>query len=104
MVAGTDEYKIHWSAKLLAFALSVIALSWFFAGWRQVNETHTPVDWLLLLGGIAGTLLLLGLQGYWMYFEEKAKGSLRKRIQLFEAIHAALSGSRKDGERRAKNP
>ena len=96
MVSGTNEYKIHWGAKLTAFAASVIALSWFFAGWRQVNDTHTIIDWLLLFAGIAGTLMLLGLQGYWMYFEEKAKGALRKRIQLFEAIHSALSGSRKD--------
>jgi hypothetical protein len=96
MVAGINEYKIHWGAKLLAFAASVIALSWFFAGWRQVNETQTIFAWLLLFGGIAGTLLLLGLQGYWMYFEEKAKGSLRKRIKLFETIHTALSGGRKD--------
>ncbi len=91
MVAGINGYKIHWGAKLIAFAASVISLSWFFAGWRQVNETQTVLDWLLLLGGTVATILLVGLQGYWMYFEEKAKGSLRKRIKIFEMIDDALS-------------
>jgi hypothetical protein len=96
MEAGlTNGYKIHWAVKLSAFAGSVVTLSWFFAGWRQVNEAQTLANWLLLLAGIVLTVLLLGLQGYWIYFEEKAKGTLRKRVELFERIYSALHGSPK---------
>lgn len=83
--------KITWFHKLLAFAASVMTLSWFFAGWRQVNEVGGPGDWALLAGGTILTLLLLGLQGYWAYFEEKEKGTLRRRVVLFEKIHDAIS-------------
>jgi hypothetical protein len=83
--------KITLAHKIIAFVASVIALSWFFAGWRAVNESTAPGGWLLLLGGTLATVLLVGLQGYWIYFEEKEKGTLRRRIDLFERIHAKLN-------------
>jgi hypothetical protein len=76
--------KIHWTLKCTAFIASVISLSWFFAGWRQA-------DWYLLTGGAAGTLSLLLLQSYWIYFEEKARGRLSRRFELFEKIDRYLS-------------
>ena len=82
--------SIHWSIKWSMFAASVIGLSWFFAGWRQVNETGGLADWGLLFGGTAGTLMLLTVQGYWIYIEEKKKGKLTKRIELFEKIEKYL--------------
>lgn len=82
--------KIHWTIKVMAFAASVAALSCFFAGWRQVHESSNFANWAVLLGGTAATLLLLTLQGYWIYFAEKEKGTLRKRIVLFEKIHGLL--------------
>ncbi len=84
----------HWSLKWSIFAASVISLSWFFAGWRQVNETGGVSDWALLFGGTAATICLLGVQGYWIYFEEKNKGKLTKRIALFESIHEKLEAKR----------
>lgn len=78
--------SIHWSLKWSIFAASVIGLSWFFAGWRQVNEHGGLGDWGVLFGGTASTLLLLTVQGYWIYVEEKQKGKLTKRIELFEKI------------------
>jgi len=85
--------KVHWTFRLTAFVASVITLSWFFAGWRQTQETGQFSDWLLLLEGTAFTLLLLGVQAYWIYFEEKAKGTLKKRIELFEKMNLAISSS-----------
>lgn len=85
----------HWSLKWSIFAASVISLSWFFAGWRQVNETGGVSDWALLFGGTAATMCLLGVQGYWIYFEEKNKGKLTKRIALFESIYEKLEAKRK---------
>ena len=82
--------SVHWSLKWSIFAASVISLSWFFAGWRQVNQTGGLADWALLAGGTASTLALLGLQGYWIYFEEKKRGKLTKRIALFEAIRTKI--------------
>lgn len=92
---------IHWSLKMSAFVASVVSLSWFFAGWRQVNEKGGLGDWGLLFFGTGLTLSLLVLQGYWIYSEEKEKGSLRKRIGFYEFIHARLQAARvapKSGE------
>ena len=78
--------KINWTIKLAAFVASVTSLSWFFAGWRGINEEPGLASWGSLIGGTLLTLLLLGVQGYWIYFDEKSKGTLRKRIGLFERI------------------
>lgn len=86
--------SVHWSLKWSIFAASVVSLSWFFAGWRQVNQAGGISDWALLVGGTASTICLLGLQGYWIYFEEKNKGRLTKRIALFEKIHEKLEAKR----------
>lgn len=83
--------KVHWAFRMTAFAASVITLSWFFAGWRQIQETGLFADWLLLACGTAFTVLLLGVQAYWIYFEEKDKGTLKKRIDLFEKMHLRLN-------------
>lgn len=84
---------IHWTVKTSVFIASVVTLSWFFAGWRQVNESGTIGDWALLLAGTVSTLGLVLLQSYWIYFEEKEKGSLRKRVEIFEKIHDSLKRS-----------
>ncbi len=89
--------KVHWTFRLTAFVASVITLSWFFAGWRQIQETGQFSDWLLLLSGTVFTLLLLGVQAYWIYFEEKDKGTLKKRIELFEKMHLRLSRAQTGG-------
>lgn len=77
------------------FAASVVSLSWFFAGWRQVNQVGGLLDWGLLAGGTACTIFLVSVQGYWIYFEEKAKGRLTKRVELFDKIDKFIS-ERKD--------
>jgi hypothetical protein len=83
--------KNTWAPKLAAFAASVVSLSWFFAGWRAINESTALSGWLLLAGGTLLTLFLIGLQGYWIYFEEKQKGTLKRRVELFEKIHVRLN-------------
>ncbi len=80
-----------WALKMSVFVLSIMSLSWFFAGGRQVHETNTPGDWALLVGGTLLTCALIFLQAYWIYFEEKAKGTLRKQIALFEQINQRLN-------------
>jgi hypothetical protein len=90
--------SIHWSFKWSIFAASVLSLSWFFAGWRAVNEHGALQDWGTLAGGTATTLLLLTVQGYWIYFEEKDKGKLMKRVELFEKVRKFIS-ERKQGNK-----
>lgn len=94
-------YKVKFAFKVVAFVCAVISLSWFFEGWRQVSQAPTPAHVGMLILGTVCTLAVLGLMGYWTYFEEKAKGTLRKRIGLYEQIHTRLelrSLSRKQGE------
>lgn len=91
-------YKIKFALKAVAFCAAVISLSWFFQGWREVNQAPSPGSFALLIFGTSLTLLILGVMGYWTYFEEKSKGTLRKRIKLYEDIHTRLE-LRKQGEK-----
>jgi hypothetical protein len=84
-------YKIRFAVKLLAFIAATIALSWFFEGWREINDGPTFLHWAVLLGGTTSTLLVVGLMAYWTYFEAKSKGTLKKRVALFERIRENLA-------------
>ena len=88
--------SVHKTVKWSVFIASVITLSWFFAGWRQVNESGQLSDWAVLIGGTLSTLLLLFVQGYWIYFEEKAKGRLTKHVDVYERIRARLESKVKE--------
>ncbi len=83
--------KKHWSLRYSMFIFSVISLSWFFAGWRGIHEQGGVADWALLVGATLLTSALLVVQGYWIYIEELAKGSLKRRIGIFDRIHAKMS-------------
>ena len=93
--------KAYTIMRIAAFAASVYSLSLFFAGFRQVMQTGQGGDWALLAGGTALTLGLLGLQGYWIYFEEKAKGSLKKQVRLFECVHDRIQARDRPDDQQA---
>ena len=86
--------KVKFAYKLAVFTCAVIALSWFFEGWRQVNHALTAGSVGILVLGTVTTLLFVGVHAYWIYFEEKSKGTLRKRIALFEGISSYLEKRR----------
>ncbi len=66
--------------------LSVLALSWFFEGIRQIQNGLTISHIFVLMGGIVSTAILLWVQGFWIYLEEKRKGTLRKKIEHFDKL------------------
>lgn len=83
--------KVHWSIRTTAFIASVFTLSIFFAGWRELTEQgHIAYGAFVLSSGVISTLLLLALQGYWIYFEEKQKGTLRRHIRWYESLYSLL--------------
>lgn len=88
-------YKISFALKAVAFCLAVVSLSWFFQGWREVNQAPGIASVALLIFGTSLTLLILGVMGYWTYFEEKSKGTLKKKIKLYEDVHSNLQEQRK---------
>ena len=81
------QLKVKFKHKLVMFTGSVIALSWFFEGWRKIQEEPNLEHGLILLGGTFLTIFFVGIQAYWVYLEEKSKGTLTKRIPLFEKIY-----------------
>lgn len=83
-------FKVAFKFKVLAFVLTTITLSWFFEGCREIREISL-YSVSMLVGGTFLTLALLGMQGYWIYIEEKMKGTLKKRIGIFEAIFVRSS-------------
>lgn len=82
----TAYKKVKFSYKLANFVAAVIALSWFFEGTRKIQEAATMPHILLLLAGTLFTLFFLAIHSFWIYIEEKSKGTLVKRIALFEKI------------------
>lgn len=86
--------KVKFVYKLINFTCAAYALSWFFEGWREINKDLSVANAAILIAGTVFTLLFLGVHAYWVYFEEKAKGTLKKRIELFEKINLALKQKR----------
>ncbi|HEY9713607.1 MAG TPA: hypothetical protein V6C72_09050 [Chroococcales cyanobacterium] len=91
VVSVEPAAKVKFSHKAMVFIAAVISLSWFFEGWRGIHKEASLVHYGTLIGGTLLTVALLGMYGYWIYFEEKSKGTLRKRIALFETINERLS-------------
>lgn len=87
--------KVRLPIRLFAFTLTVITLSWFFEGWREIQKEPSLISCSYLFFGTAFTLLLLAVQGYWIYIEEKSTGKLVRKVKLFDKIEAKLAA--KDG-------
>jgi hypothetical protein len=82
--------KVKLPIRLFAFTLTVITLSWFFEGWREIQREPGLVSGSYLFFGTMLTMLLLAVQGYWIYVEEKSTGKLVRRVKLFDKIEAKL--------------
>ncbi len=89
--------KVAFRAKAVAFIATVITLSWFFEGYRQVSAAFTLEHCAILAAGTGLTLVLLAVQGYWIYVEEKTKGTLKRRIGIYERFYANSSWNRRSG-------
>jgi cytochrome bd-type quinol oxidase subunit 1 len=87
-------FKVKFAVKASAFCASVITLSWFFEGWRKIHEALNPASIGILAAGTLCTLGLLAIQSFWIYAEEKQKGSLVREIPLFDLILEKLLAKR----------
>lgn len=90
LVAST---KVKLPIKVLAFSMTVITLSWFFEGWREVQREPGLVPIAYLFFGTTLTLGLLAVQGYWIYIEEKLSGKLIRKIKIYDKIEAKLQAA-----------
>ncbi len=90
--------KVKLSYRLAIFVASVISLSWFFEGTRKINESLTVPHVGLLLLGAGLTSLFIVIYTYWIYIEEKEKGTLKKRVNLFEKIYSNLHQKEKTAQ------
>jgi len=76
--------KIRFSFKALAFCASVVTLSWFFEGTRMIKDGPTVEGVATLAGGTVLTSLLVVVQGFFIYCEERSKGLRTRNIALFD--------------------
>ncbi len=83
--------KIKFVYKFFAFVFSVIALSWFFEGTRQIQLGLSVSAIVYLLVGSLLTVALIGVQAFFIYAEEKSKDSRTRKIPLFDPIYDRLS-------------
>lgn len=82
--------KIKFQVKALALVLSIISLSWFFEATRRLKESVSFENLVLLGVALIATVFLLMLQAFWIYLEEKSKGTLKRNITSFERIEQWL--------------
>ena len=85
------QFKVKWTIKLAVFAMATVALSWVFEGFRQVNAGPNATGLALLFGGSTLTILFVGVYGFFMYAEERAKGSRLRNIPLFDRWYKTLT-------------
>ena len=85
--AAQPVFKVRFIMKAIAFCCAVISLSWFFEGWREIHRVVNFATVGILVVGTVGTLMLLGLMTFWTYCEEKQKGTLVRRLALFETLY-----------------
>jgi hypothetical protein len=74
----------------VAFVAATLSLSLFFEGYRQVSREPSFTHFALLIAGIVLTALLIWLQAFWIYIEEKSKGSLKKTVVHFDKLEGIL--------------
>jgi len=78
--------KVKFQVKLVAFIAATFFLSIFFEGYRQVSKEPSLFHFALLLIGTVMTGLLIWLQAFWIYIEEKSKGALTKKVVHFDKL------------------
>jgi hypothetical protein len=88
--------KVKFQVKVLALVLSVISLSWFFEGMRQIKQSVSPGHIALLVASVLSTFLLLWVQAFWIYLEEKSKGTLKKKVAHFDKMEDWLKAKAVD--------
>jgi hypothetical protein len=91
-------WRLKSSIKLTVMVLSILALSLFFEGWRQVKSSMTTGHCAMLVSGTVATVFLLWVQAFWIYIEEKSKGTLKKKIVHFDRLQKYLAKSQCRGE------
>jgi len=98
--SARPTFKIKLALKLVAFIFSVITLSWFFEGTRQIQNGLSLSAVAYVLAGSVLTVALIGVQAFFIYAEEKSKNDGTRKIPLFDKIYYKLAGVNKgDGKK-----
>lgn len=89
--AASKRLKIKFVYKFFAFVFSVVALSWFFEGTRQIQAGLSVSAIVYVLAGSLLTVALIGVQAFFIYAEEKSKDNRTRKIRLFDSIYERLN-------------
>ena len=92
--ASPTVWRVKRSIKTFVIVLSILALSLVFEGWRQINNGMTAGHTAVLFGGLVSTAFLLWLQAFWIYMEEKSKGTLKKKVVHFDRLQEYIEQKR----------
>lgn len=89
--SGKPTFKVKLALKLVAFVFSVITLSWFFEGTRQIQNGLSLSAVAYVIAGSVLTVALIGVQAFFIYAEEKSKNDGTRKIPLFDKIYYKLA-------------
>jgi hypothetical protein len=91
--------KVKFQAKAFALVLSIVSLSWVFEAFRQIKSGANAAHIVLLIVALMATAALLWIQAFWIYLEEKSKGTLKRNIPAFESMETWFKTKKKADNR-----
>lgn len=84
---GASPFKVKLGHKLMLFSITVVALSWFFEGAREIQKTVDFSSVAYLTAGVISTLALVFIQAFLIYAEERSKGTRTRNIPFFDRLY-----------------
>ena len=100
---GASRFKVKFGVKLMLFSFSVLALSWFFEGSRQIRESVDFSSVGYLSAGIVLTLALLIVQAFLIYAEERSKGTRTRNIPFFGKLYDRYVAAKLEAQSSGQN-
>jgi hypothetical protein len=101
---GASSFKVKFGVKLMLFTFSVVALSWFFEGSRQIQQTVNFSSVGYLVAGVVLTLALVLVQAFLIYAEERAKGTRTRNIPFFDKLYVQYVAGRAGAKQTEPGP
>lgn len=86
MTKSIEKAKIKFSIKIGMFIMSVLALSGFFEAFRQIQAHFGLYTIGFMVVAILFNIIMLFSQAWLIYYEEKVRGNLKKRVDVFERL------------------
>ena len=81
-----NQIKLKFWVKLSMFIICVFTLSLFFEAVRKIQQDFNTLNMLGLVTVVILNGLVLFAQAFLIYYEEKMRGNLKKKVGVFDSL------------------